>query len=608
MAEMLELSESTYRPYLDIQDYGVIGNLRSVALVGIDGSIDWYCCPKFDSASVFAAILDAQNGGYFQIRTASDASYRQLYLPDTNVLITRFLCEEGVGEITDFMPISLSNGASFRGIVRRVTSVKGDVSFVLRCLPAFDYARATHELLIKSYGAEFRSSNLALRLATTVPLEHVNSGVKATFTLREGTTTSLFLNETSEVHLPNEDEALKMFRDTVTYWRKWLSKCQYQGRWSNFVNRSALTLKLMTFESSGALIAAPTCSLPEVVSGERNWDYRYVWLRDAAFAIYALLRIGFKDEASAFMRYLMARISESSSGQLQPVYGIDGQHTLSEEILFHLEGYRGSKPVRVGNAAAEQLQLDFYGALVDAIYLFNKYVTPVSYDLWVDLTRILNWVCDNWSKPDAGIWEYRTKGKQFVYSKMMCWVAMDRGIRIAMKRGLPCDLHRWRQTRDAIYEDVMNNGWDKEAQSFVQSYGSKTIDASTLLMPLVFFVSPTDPRMLNTLKAIQRELTSDPLVYRYRNEQESDGLKGAEGTFNLCTFWLVEALTRAGRLEEARITFERMLGYANHLGLYSEENGPRGYARGNFPQTFTHFALISAAVNLDRALGASEPS
>jgi GH15 family glucan-1,4-alpha-glucosidase len=473
-------------------------------------------------------------------------------------------------------------------------------------MPAFNYARATHEVLIKDFGAEFRNSNLALELVTTIPVDRADSGVEATFSLREGTTTSFFLTQTNESRAPTEDDAQRMFHDTVDYWRNWLSRCQYRGRWSSQVTRSALALKLMTFEPTGAVIAAPTSSLPEVVGGERNWDYRYVWLRDAAFTLYALLRVGFKEEAAAFMQYLKARISESTSGQLQPVYRINGQHDLHEEVLSNLDGYKGSKPVRVGNAAAWQLQLDLYGALVDAVYLFNKHVTPISYDLWIDLTRILDWVCENWSKPDAGIWEFRTDGKQLVYSKMMCWVALDRGIRLAMKRGLPCNIDRWRQTRDAVYDDVMRKGWDKERQSFVQSYGSKTVDASALLMPLVFFVSPTDPRMLKTLDVIQRELTSDHLVHRYRINAEGDGLPGEEGTFSLCTFWLVEALTRAGRLEEARVIFERMLGYANHLGLYSEEISPRGNARGNFPQAFTHLALISAAVNLDRALGASQ--
>ena len=592
--------------YRRIQDYGVIGDLRSVALVAIDGSIDWYCYPNFDSPSIFGAILDANKGGHFVIRTSSEATYRQLYLPDTNVLTTQFLSEDGVGEVTDFMPIRLMSEGKPLGLIRRVSSIKGNISFTLECRPAFDYGRATHDVVVKPDGVQFRNKDLTIELTSKTAVSRDGSGVTAIFNLPEGTTTSFFLHEKDSSRHFTEDDALELFRGTVSYWRRWLSKCQYHGRWYNYVARSALALKLMIFEPTGAVIAAPTCSLPEVIGGERNWDYRYVWLRDASFTLYALLRIGFKEEASAFMGYLMKRISESSSGELQPVYGLDGRRTLLEEALIDLEGYGGSKPVRVGNAASSQLQLDFYGTLIDAIYLFNKHVTPISYDLWIDLRRVLDWVCENWRKPDSGIWEFRTNGRQFVYSKMMCWVALDRGIRLAVKRGLPFNFDRWRENRDAIYEDVMSHGWDRERQSFVQSYGSKALDASALLMPLVFFTSPTDPRMLKTVDAIQRELTSDHLVRRYQNGAVTDGLRGEEGTFSMCTFWLVEALTRGGRLDEARLMFERMLGYANHLGLFSEEIGPRGNALGNFPQALTHFALISAAINLDRSLGQSE--
>jgi GH15 family glucan-1,4-alpha-glucosidase len=598
--------------YKSIQDYGIIGDLHSVALVGTDGSIDWYCYPHFDSPSVFAAILDNTKGGHFQIRTTSEAVQQQLYFPDTNILITRFLSSEGVGEVTDFMPIDTTEGQTPRHwIIRKVGSVRGHVSFSMECKPAFDYARARHRTDIRKEGAVFRTNEKTLGLAASVPISTDENGVRATFTLREGKTSTFVLegldSQSPKIASMDEDEAEREFRNTAKYWRRWLSQSRYRGRWTRMVTRSALVLKLLTFQPSGAIVASPTCSLPEVAGGERNWDYRYAWIRDAAFTVYALLRIGFTGEARAFMDWLMARISESTrAGELQPVYTISGGSELDEKILSHLDGYMRSKPVRIGNAAAKQIQLDVYGALMDSVYLFNKYATPISYELWCDLREILNWLCRNWGRSDSGIWEIREKARQFVYSKMMCWVALDRGIRLADKRGFPAEIERWRKTRDTIYEEIMSKGWDQRRQAFVQSFGSKALDASALLMPLVFFVSPTDPRMLKTLNAIQHELASDHLVRRYNVRQTKDGLKGNEGTFSLCTFWFVEALTRAGRLEEARTIFERMLGYANHLGLYAEEIGPQGGALGNFPQAFTHLALISAAVNLDRALGEHE--
>ncbi len=314
------------------------------------------------------------------------------------------------------------------------------------------------------------------------------------------------------------------------------------------------------------------------------------------------------------MHWIEARCRElNPDGSLQIMYGIDGRHTLTEETLDHLEGYKGSRPVRVGNGAYNQLQLDIYGELMDSVYLYNKYGSPISYDLWVYLRRLINWVCDNWQRQDEGVWEVRGGQQHFVYSKLMCWVALDRGIRLADKRSFPADRERWLMVRDQIYEDIMAKGWSQKRQAFVQHYGSETLDAANLMLPLVFFLSPTDPRMLKTLDAVnqppdQGGLVSNSLVYRYNVEHTADGLRGEEGTFNICTFWLVEALTRAGRdnrarLEEARLMFEQMLGYANHLGLYAEETGPSGEALGNFPQAFTHLALISAAFNLDRTLG-----
>jgi GH15 family glucan-1,4-alpha-glucosidase len=376
-----------------------------------------------------------------------------------------------------------------------------------------------------------------------------------------------------------------------------------------------LTLKLLSFEATGAIVAAPTCSLPEAIGGQRNWDYRYTWIRDAAFTLYGLLRIGFTDEAARFMDWLKDRWQDSDddkTGPLQLMYGIDGRSDLTEQILDHLEGYRGSSPVRIGNAAHRQLQLDIYGELMDAVYLHNKYVEPVGYDGWRRLRRLIDWLCENWQRQDEGIWEVRGGSRDFVYSKVMSWVALDRSLRLADKRSFPANRARWLKVRDEIYEEVMSRGWNADRKAFVQAYGSDALDASTLLMPLVFFMAPSDPRMLSTVDAVRRSIATgglgaDGLVYRYDPTSAPDSLAGSEGTFNMCSFWLVEALTRAGhtdpqRLEDARLLFEQMLGYGNHLGLYAEQTGSSGEALGNFPQAFTHLALISAAFNLDRAL------
>jgi len=593
------------RDYLPISEHGVIGDLRTVALVGTDGTIDWLCLPHFDSPSVFGAILDADRGGYFRIApTTRDATPKQLYFPDTNVLITRFLTADGVGEVEDFMPVT-----GEQRLVRRVVAVRGEVPFRIELEPRFDYARGTHEVEVTGSRAVFRSSQLTLGLASTVPLNPSEHGVTATFTLSAGESAAFVLERLEDGGVPNtcsEAQAAADFEETVAYWRRWLSRCRYDGRWREMVHRSALTLKLLTFQPTGAIVAAPTTSLPEQLGGGRNWDYRYTWIRDAAFSLYALLRLGFTEEAEAFMAWLTGRVREGElggAGPLQVMYGIDGRTELPEEILDHLEGYRGSAPVRIGNGAAGQLQLDIYGELIDSIYLYNKHGTPIYHDAWGHVSRIVEWVCENWDQADEGVWETRGGRQHFTYSRLMCWVAVERAIRIARQRGLPADLVRWMRARDDIYLQIMERGWHPDRRAFVQHYDTNVLDASLLLMPLVKFVAPTDPRWLSTLDAISRELVSDSLVYRYNVEASPDGLEGDEGTFSICTFWYVEALARAGRIDDARLAFEKMLTYANHLGLYSEEIGPTGELLGNFPQAFTHLALISAAVNIDRALG-----
>ena len=598
--------------YQPIENYGIIGDLHSVALVGMDGSIDWLCLPSFDSPSVFAAILDDEKGGRFKIAPTSDnVTPKQLYWPDTNVLITRFFTPEGVAEVTDYMPIHVSmNGHQ---LIRRIKVVRGEMNFRMECSPAFNYARDDHKTEITEGEAFFRSGQVSLGLATDVPLQAEGNRAVAEFSLREEQMAVFVLQEieagADRGFSLSEREEEELFAQTVEYWRRWLSQCTYTGRWREMVQRSALTLKLLTYEPTGAIVAAPTTSLPEGIGGERNWDYRYTWIRDAAFTLYGLLRIGFTEEAEGFMGWLEDRCYEPKpDGLLQLMYGIDGRTDLTEETLDHLEGYRGSRPVRIGNGAYDQLQLDIYGELMDAVYLYNKYGDPIWYELWTHLRGLIDWVCDNWQRKDEGIWEVRSGRQHSVYSKLMCWVAVDRGLRLADKRSFPADRERWLKVRDEIYEEIMEKGWSQERKAFVQSYGGDTLDASSLIMPLVFFVAPKGPRMLSTLDAINRPpkddgLVSNGLVFRYDVEKSADGLMGEEGTFNLCTFWLVEALTRAGRLEEARLIFEQMLGYANHLGLYAEEIGPSGEALGNFPQAFTHLTLISAAYNLDRALG-----
>ena len=483
----------TYQP---IENYGIIGDMHSVALVGTDGSIDWFCFPHFNSPSVFGAILDDEIGGRFRISPVEDGENRkQLYWPDTNVLITRFFTPDGVGEIMDYMPVGVpEEGHGYHQLIRRVRVVRGEMTFRMECAPAFDYARAEHETEITAEGACFRAPQLNLGLSTQVPLEPNGNGVLAEFTLQEEETTVFVLREAEgEAGCGvsfSESEEEELFRETIEYWRHWLSKCKYTGRWREMVRRSALVLKLLTFEPTGAIVAAPTCSLPESLGGERNWDYRYTWLRDAAFTLYGLLRIGFTEEAARFMSWIDDRCENSGQdGSLQLMYGIDGSGELTEETLDHLDGYRGSKPVRIGNGAYDQLQLDIYGELMDAVYLYNKYGDPISYNLWTRLRVLVNWVCDNWQRKDEGIWEIRGGQRHFVYSKLMCWVAVDRGLRLASKRSFPADRERWLTVRDEIYEEIMDKGWNSEQEAFVQSYDEDTLgrlepDHASCVLPL----------------------------------------------------------------------------------------------------------------------------
>jgi GH15 family glucan-1,4-alpha-glucosidase len=601
--------------YLPIENYGVIGDMRSVALVGKHGSIDWCCLPFFDSPSVFGAILDDRKGGRFQVAPAGESVSKQIYLPNTNVLVTRFFTDEGSVEVTDFMSVGTEAGGTTkqrsRQIVRLVKSIRGPIRMRLECRPAFDYARQKHQVeLADGQAAIFSTPDTQFVLKGTRELRRDGDGVVAEFILAEQEEAQFVMRHRdgrADQSLMGEPiDAQALLTETVRFWRTWSAAGRYHGRWREMVNRSALVLKMLTFLPTGALVAAPTTSLPESVGGVRNWDYRYTWVRDAAFSVYALMRLGYTEEAGAFAQFMQDRAKEEEreEGPLNVMYGIDGRHNLTEETLDHLDGYRGSKPVRIGNAAVDHLQLDIYGELMDSIYLYDKYGTPLSYDMWVQVERMLDWVVKNWRQPDQSIWEVRGGRRDFTYSKLQCWVALDRGVRLARKRSFPTEGDSWREARNQIYRAIMHEAWNEREHAFTQYFGSDAMDASLLMMPLMLFVSPKDPRMLSTLTRIQQELVSDSLVRRYEiGKAARDGLPGTEGAFSVCSFWLVEAMARAGMAEEAQLVFEKILSYANHLGLFSEEIGSKGEALGNFPQALTHLGLISAAYDLDRILG-----
>jgi GH15 family glucan-1,4-alpha-glucosidase len=604
--------DSRFQP---IENYGVIGNMRSVALVSVKGSIDFLCFPNFDSPTVFAALLDPERGGSLRLAPdMDDMRVKQLYLPDTNILLTRFLSEDGVAELTDFLPVVEKKEEQPFGhhILRMLRVIKGQVKFEMRCEPRFNYARCGHAARVDEGGICFapESSEFpSMALHASFPMQLDGNDAVASFTLNAGETAMLAFGQVDEEEKSgtatlNTDSVTKHFEETAHYWRAWISRSNYTGRWREMVNRSALILKLMCSEQYGSLIAAPTFGLPERVGGERNWDYRYTWLRDSSFSLYAFMRLGFVEEARGFTNWMRERLQfESEQGPLQVMYRPDGRQDLEEEILDSLSGYKNSMPVRIGNAASKQLQLDIYGELMDAVYLANKYGDGVSYDGWHNLQRILDWLAKNWNRPDEGIWEVRGGAREFLHSRLMCWVAFDRMIRLSEKRSLAAPLEKWREIRDTISEDIFTNFWSEELQSFVQYKGAQTVDASVLLMPLMRFISPSDSRWLSTLDAVEKRLTEDSLVYRYNNiSSPVDGLSGNEGSFTACSFWFIECLARSHQLDKARLLFDKMLGYANHLGLYSEQLGSSGEHLGNFPQAFTHLALISAATYLDRAL------
>jgi GH15 family glucan-1,4-alpha-glucosidase len=600
--------------FLPIADHGLIGDLRTCALVGKDATIDWFCAPRFDSPSVFGSLLDPEQGGSWRLEVVDGetATTHQYYYPESNILVTRFLTDRGVAEVHDFMPLVKPHDADHRQrVVRRVVAVRGSLTLRMTMAARPEYGRVQARVEETETGLLVTGDGVRLGLTSSHPLHVADAVVTAEVELTRGDDALFVLEVLGDDQLPephDTDDTTRAFEQTAAFWRSWLSTSTYSGRWREMVARSALTLKLMTHEPSGAIVASPTTSLPEEIGGGRNWDYRYVWIRDAAFSLYALLSLGFTEEAAAFMGWLSERMADKGKhseelGPLRVLYDIDGNDPVEEHELAHLRGYRDSGPVRVGNAAVSQLQLDIYGELIDSVYLFNKYGPGISHDAWADLTTILEWVCDNWQRDDAGMWEVRGAPRAHTTSRLMCWVAVERMMRTARTRGLPGDLSRWAEVRDAIFADIDENCWDADVGAYMQHAGGDSLDAGVLLMPMVKFTAPQDPRFLSTLRAVEERLVSDSLVFRYDLEVAGDGLDGEEGTFSLCSFWYVEALTRAGRLDDARLALEKMFTYANHLGLYSEQIGLTGEQLGNFPQAFTHLSLISAAINLDRELG-----
>ncbi len=599
--------------YQPIDSYGMIGDLSTIALVSDQASIDFLCFPHYDSPTIFGAMLDDAHGGRFAIAPAGDGwRTKQLYIPETNVLVTQFLSDDGIGEVTDFMPVS--DTSNTRRVVRRVQTLKGSMRFTLRCEPRFDYARSAHEAALDDGTVVFSprgpSADARLRsLNPAAPIVLEDGVATADFTLNpnEGADFVFEMAEEDGLSVEGElgsvDESLS---ETLAFWRDWVRKGTFPTRWREMVVRSALTMKMLCSSATGGIAAAATFGLPEEVGGERNWDYRFTWIRDASLTATALTSLGLTEEMAAYIRWVEDRYADSAQdGALQIMYGIDGRKDLAEQTLDHLEGYRGSAPVRIGNGAYDQLQIDIYGELMVAVDAYDQRVRPVSHGLWTQVVHSVNWTCNNWRRTDEGVWEVRGGPQEFLYSRLMSWVAVDRGIRIAQRRGLPAPLESWRSVRDEIYHEVFDRFWNEDLQSFVQARGATTLDASCLLMPLAGMIGPTDPKWLSTLDAIGNALVEGSFVYRYRTEDAaSDGLSGTEGTFTMCSFWYVECLARAGRVDEARLFFEKLHGFSSSLGLYSEELSAGGVALGNYPQNFTHLGLVHAALVLDDALEA----
>lgn len=590
-----------------IADYGLIGDMRTAALVSLQGSIDWHCTPRFDSGSLFAAILDPDRGGCWSIQPSEEGfTSRQRYSTGTNILETVFRTDDAEFMLVDFMPVGFDGRPSTiqPEIHRKVVCLGGTASVGVRFMPRFEYgSRATRlEVMRDGLYASDRADQV-VTVSSSRPLAWTveQGSATAILTLREGESETLVMRyDVDDIHPVDKYDSAEKLELTAGFWRVWSSKVRYVGPFRRQVERSALALKLLTHTETGAIIAAPTTSLPETLGGARNWDYRFVWLRDAAFTLAALERVGHSEEADRFMRFLKRVTRHEGGGHLQIMYAIDGGRDLVERQLDHLSGYRGSRPVRVGNGAADQLQIDVYGEVLETAEIWRR-SHPMTEGTWRVLRPLVDWVSRNWQRPDSSIWEVRGEVRHYVYSKLMSWVALDRGIRMVEELSLDGDVDRWRAERDTLRAEILTRGWSDKLQSFVQVYDTPTIlDAALLAIGFVEFLPWTDPRMISTVRAVATHLTAPDgdLVFRYNGP---DGLEGEEGAFSICTFWLAEALYRSGDKAAGERIFRRMLQHANHVGLYSEELDPvTGEFLGNFPQAFTHIALINCAVAFAR--------
>jgi GH15 family glucan-1,4-alpha-glucosidase len=595
--------------YRSISDYGLIGDCRTAALVSKDGSIDWCCLPNFDSPSVFARLLHSNSGGHFALHPVGNFTCRQSYVEGTNVLATKFESSLGKARLLDFMPIPSANYEKrhllpMRQIVRLIEGLSGDMEIEVQYQPRPSYAAKARPILAKSpYDYVTEEKGWHLHLHSEVPLQQNGSGIIGKFRLFEGRQVALGL--AYEVQAPAVFPAFgkdtrDLLQGTITFWRDWLSHCQYQGQYADAVRRSALTLKLLEFAPSGAIVAAPTTSLPEKLEGVRNWDYRYCWLRDASFTLAALQSLGYTEEARAFLDWLL-HSTRLTHPQLQVVYNVFGEAVLPQHELDHLEGYRNSRPVRVGNQAWEQKQLDVYGEVLDGVIRTDPEQCKFDKDTRSLISGIADYVSDHWQETDNGIWEMPQEA-QFTHSKALCWLALERAMQLLKRCGVSeKKLAKWRQAGDTISKVVLQQGYNPDIQAFTQKLGGQELDAALLTLPILDLFKATEPKMASTIRAIQKQLTVNNLVYRYRAD---DGLPSGEGAFLACTFWLAHCLALQGDIGASCRIFEAGLKCCNHLGLLPEEADPRTFeALGNFPQGLTHIALINAAIAIQQAEG-----